>query len=109
MIPLLTAGSQIRIIAQAGGYPLPGSTCTLLASPGNQTAPPSNLTQGAELSPMTITEDGLAAHYDTQVDDFEASAGPWTLWLKVLPPSGGPKISPPVLVYVYPSPLPPTS
>lgn len=103
-ISLCTVGTKgFNIVCNAGGFYLVGCTCTLLASPGNQTAPEANQTLGEGLTPLTITSDGLSAVYTTTGLEFE-SAGYWTLWLKAVTPSGQVLPSPPVLVYVFPAP-----
>lgn len=104
-IPLCTVGTKgFSIVCNAGGFYLIGYTCTLLASPGNQTAPEANQTLGEGLSPMTLSSDDLSAIYVTSGAEFEA-AGLWTLWLKAInADTGQVLISPPALVYVFPAP-----
>lgn len=105
MISLCSAGAKgVAIVIEAGGFVLTGSTCILLAAPGNQTAPESNLTQAEEFTPLTVTADGFSAVYTTSGSDFLA-AGIWTLWLQVTTPSGQIITSAPGLVYVFPAPL----
>ncbi|MGH7716806.1 MAG: hypothetical protein ACREML_12510 [Vulcanimicrobiaceae bacterium] len=90
----------MNLVISAGGYNLSGLSCVLLAAPGNQTAPQTNAENALSL-PLTVASGGLTALYSGT--DF-ATAGAWTLWLKVLPLTGQPIFSAPVLVYVFPAP-----
>lgn len=85
------------ITINAGGYSLANATCTLWISPGDLGRSPA-----VQLSPLTVSEDGLSATYITTGTDFP-SGGRWNVQLEVINPPADPWKSPPGWFYVAPS------
>lgn len=102
----MTAGDKgVAIVINAGGFVLTGSTCSLIAAPGNLTRPnPYPPASAIELTGVNVQPSGLSAVYLTTGQDF-LTGGPWTFWLKVVTTGGQTFMSAPAVRYVNTNPL----
>lgn len=102
----MTAGDVgVALVIDAGGFNLTGSTCTLIAAPGNQLRPnPYPPASAITLGPCVNQPTGLTTVYTSTGKDF-LTGGPWTFWLKVVTAGGQTFISAPAVRYVNTNPL----